>query len=105
MPAAFLTFKGRISATTVMYDASLDDTGPPTVVLEVESSTGQDFLQYLKLYKLRSKVTIKSIGWRICFTPKESGATSDHPPNVVAKVEDPRLPNFGVRSLVPDVAG
>lgn len=102
MAAAFLTAKGRIFANTIMYDLSdaSSNATTPTVVLEVDSCTPDEFVRYLKLYKLRSKVTIKPLDWRCHFTPKERAGDSDLPAEPIFEVVDPRLSGFGVRSLV-----
>ena len=58
-PNAFLSNKGRIIATSLMYNITpVDNADGMELLVETHKSMTQGLLAHLKMYKLRSKVKI-----------------------------------------------
>ena len=102
MPAAFLTAKGRIFTNTLVYMNKQEENSPISVILELNKAAAGEFQRYLTMYKLRSKVTIKSLPWSCEFIPGpplSNTTTSKGKGDVALTISDPRVPDFGSRII------
>ena len=118
---AFLSVKGRVMADAFIYphvgqDKKGDDVD--AVLIELDKATLPQIQQMMKVYKLRSKVTIGSIGpvsvtLHVPESTLEPGGDNsedamvqaaleserEHSGDILGRGWDPRVPGFGVRVL------
>lgn len=100
--AAFLTPKGRIMTSALLYKHSKPD-GVPSILLETHSKHSTDLVNYLKQYKLRSKVTISSVPNLQCHLLDEGDNPDEwknQNPNCVLYATDPRFEGARKRAIV-----
>lgn len=100
LAAALLTPKGRILAPIIMYLKSSSD-NCDNILIEVHKKNVSEVQQYLTMYRLRSKVTIKPIGVQ-CTVHLEPSEVVVQP---MLAVKDPRLDALGTRILSSNTAG
>jgi folate-binding protein YgfZ len=103
LPAAFLTPKGRILATTILY--SLSSSLQTSVLIEYHELEMPSLNKYLSMYKLRSKVQIKPFEASVFFdsdlihrkqVDDFVGSSTD---NIILAAPDPRIAEFGARII------
>lgn len=98
--AAFLTPGGRIVADALLYNVENN------IVIETHSSLGNSLDRYLRVYKLRSKVTIEKLDELKCILEVDDKSSTDIAElgkslNAVVGAIDPRTNEMGTRFLVP----
>lgn len=102
IPAAFLTPKGRIFVDTLLYmqSSQADGSSAENILIEVDEAYLSEFKRYLMMYKLKSKVSIKTPNYAITLeTEPESIANQSVDSTVVLKTADPRYPSLGTRII------
>ena len=97
--AAFLTPGGRIVADALLYNVENN------IIIETHSSLGNSLDRYLRVYKLRSKVTIETLELK-CLLEVNDISTTDLQELVkshgaMVGAVDPRTNEMGTRFLVP----
>ena len=120
--AAFLTPQGRVFADAILYYRGLassssnsSSSGGSTIttegddiIIETDKKLSKKLLQYLKMYKLKSKIEISELGGGIktLFLASTTGSsrldndTTENSYRVIAKSWDPRAEGLGARLLV-----
>ena len=101
--AAFLTPGGRIVADALLYNVENN------IIIETHSSLGNSLDRYLRVYKLRSKVTIETLELK-CLLEISDISTKDLQELVkshgaMVGAIDPRTNEMGTRFLVPKGKG
>lgn len=103
LPAAFLTPKGRILATTILYLGN--SSSQTSVLVESHAEEMPSLHRYLSMYKLRSKVQIKSFEATVFFDKNLqnrkqvddfAGANKN---SIILASPDPRVHDFGARII------
>ncbi|CAD6897740.1 unnamed protein product [Tilletia controversa] len=125
--AGFLYPNGRLLADTLLYavPSASSPTPSDTVLIEVDTRTADSLLAFLKKFKLRSKVTLRTTSqdeWKVwqvwsgtpnALTPLPEGGVSRNPSSEIVQAlealvgrqahvrRDPRSAYLGYRAVLP----
>lgn len=102
VPAAFLTPKGRIFVDSLLYlqTSQVDGVSTENILIEVDEAYLSEFKRYLMMYKLKSKVSIKTLNYSVTLeTEPEAIANQSIDDTVVLQTADPRHPSLGTRII------
>jgi folate-binding Fe-S cluster repair protein YgfZ len=103
VPAAFLTPKGRIFVDTLLYlqsSSQADGVSTENILIEVDEAYLSEFKRYLMMYKLKSKVSIKTPNYSVTLETEPDVITNQCINNaVVLQTTDPRHPSLGTRII------
>eukprot|EP01040_Poterioochromonas_malhamensis_P005694 gene5694-6120_t len=108
--AAFLTTKGRIFADALLYYHQPDSSVEGEIMIESQAKLITELQKYLKVFKLRSKVTMEVVDYKVFVntdvtTAEElqqyitSSQSSQYQPLIGAI--DPRVERYGARLILP----
>ncbi|XP_066264845.1 putative transferase CAF17 homolog, mitochondrial isoform X1 [Branchiostoma lanceolatum] len=97
-----LNVQGRVLYDILLYNLQTSPAAPPSLLLECDQSVVPALIKLLKMYKIRKKVDISSVGDEYSVWALLPG-TSD-PPVFVSdtgmSVTDPRIPDLGNRVVL-----
>lgn len=92
---SFLTTKGKVFADSFVYYKQVDATGK--YLIETELENGPPLLDYLKKFKLRSKVNFDTPSYNSFVVTESSEFSKDH---TVVSASDPRKSLAGAVRVV-----
>lgn len=96
--AAFLTPKGRVLITALLYQSPLQE---DQIFIETHEDHLKDVSRHLNMYKLRSQVTIQVVDHQVTFSTDPIVGDDG---KIVCQNADPRLPGFGYRAIISSSA-
>eukprot|EP01039_Chlorochromonas_danica_P005960 gene5959-6563_t len=96
--AAFLTPKGRVLITALLYQSPLQE---DQIFIETHEDHVKDVSRHLNMYKLKSQVTIQAVDHQVAFSTNPIVAEDG---KIVCQNVDPRLPGFGYRAITSSSA-